>query len=182
MLQVKPVLKILGIQIQDDLKWGAQVDQMVKKASSKIWMLRRMKKLGVGENTIANFWKAEGRVHLEAAAAVWTSGLTARQSRDLQRVEHRAVAAFSARGEDPALTCRRLGLQPLAERRLKLAKTFANRTVKKSRHQDIFQRLENPRPGRGERTREWREEPCRTTRHHQSALPFLTRLLNGETK
>ena len=69
-LQVKPVLKILGIQIQDDLKWGAQVDQMVKKASSKIWMLRRMKKLGVGENTIANFWKAEGRVHLEAAAAV----------------------------------------------------------------------------------------------------------------
>ena len=30
-LQVKPVLKILGIQIQEDLKWGAQVDQMVKK-------------------------------------------------------------------------------------------------------------------------------------------------------
>ena len=33
-LQVKLVLKILGIQIQEDLKWGAQVDQMVKKASN----------------------------------------------------------------------------------------------------------------------------------------------------
>ena len=92
-LQVKPVLKILGIQIQEDLKWDAQVKQMVTKASSKIWMLRRMKQLGVGETTIANYWKAEGRVHLEAAAAVWTSGLTVRQARDLQRVEHRAVAA-----------------------------------------------------------------------------------------
>ena len=181
-LQVKPVLKILGIQIQEDLKWGAQVDQMVKKASNKIWMLRRMKNLGVDETTIANYWKTEGRIHLEAAAAVWTSGLTARQSRDLQRVEHRAVAAFTSRREEPTLTCRRLGLQPLAERRQKLAKTFAIRTTKKSRHQDMFVRLDNPRPARGERTREWREEPCRTSRHHQSALPYLTRLLNGETK
>ena len=50
-LEVKPVLKILGIQIQNDLKWGAQVEQMVTKASSKIWMLRRMKQLGVDERT-----------------------------------------------------------------------------------------------------------------------------------
>ena len=136
-----------------------------------------MKLLGVGETTIANFWKAEGRVHLEAAAAVWTSGLTVRQARDLQRVEHRAVAAFTSRREEPALTC-----QPLVDRRLKLAKSFACRTVKKSRHKDMFLRLDNPRPVRGSRVREWREEPCRTRRHQQSALPHLTRLLNGETE
>ena len=106
------------------------------------------------ETTITNFWKAEGRVHLEAAAAVWTSGLTVWQARDLQRVEHCAVAAFTSWREEPALTCRRLGLQPLADRRLKLAKCFACRTVKKSRHKDMFQRLDNPRPVRGDGVRE----------------------------
>ena len=59
------------------------------------------------EKTICNFWKAEGRVHLEAASVVWTSGLTVQQSRQLQRVEHRAVAAFSERREDPKISCRR---------------------------------------------------------------------------
>ena len=143
-------------------------------------MLRRMKQLGVDENTICNYWKAEGRVHLEAASSVWTSGLTVRQAQDLQRVEHRAVAAFTSWREDPALTCQRLGLQPLAARRLKLAKTFAKRTVEKSRHKDIFTRQDNPYPGRGGVRREWREPTCRTKRHIQSAVPFLTRLLDGE--
>ena len=173
-------MKILGVNIQSDLKWGAQVEQMTKKASNKIWMLRRMKQLGVDEKTICNYWKAEGRVHLEAAAAVWTSGLTVRQAQDLQRVEHRAVAAFPSWREDPALSCQRLGLQPLAARRLKLAKTFAKRTVEKSRHKDIFTRHDNPYPGRGGVRREWREPACRTKRHLQSAVPYLTRLLNGE--
>ena len=179
-LEVKSTLKILGIQVQHDLKWNAQVEQMTKKASSKIWMLRRMKQLGVDENTICHYWKAEGRVHLEAASAVWGSGLTVRQAQDLQRVEHRAVAAFTSWREDPALSCLRLGLQPLAARRLKLAKTFAKRTVEKSRHKDIFTRIENPYPGRGGVRREWREPQCRTKRHLQSAVPFLTRLLNGQ--
>ena len=79
-LEVKPSLKILGVMVQQDLKWGEQVDQMTKKASKKIWVLRRMKTLGLDEKTICNFWKAEGRVHLEAASVVWTSGLTVQQS------------------------------------------------------------------------------------------------------
>ena len=33
-----------------------------------IWLLRRMKQLNVDERTITNYWKAEGRVHLETCA------------------------------------------------------------------------------------------------------------------
>ena len=154
--------------------------QMSKKASRKIWVMRRMKTLGLDEKTICNFWKAEGRVHLEAASVVWSSGLTVQQSRQLQRVEHRAVAAFSDRREDPAISCLRLGLQPLANRRHKLALKFAKQTVSKSRHSDLFTRLENPHEGRGTVKREWREPKCRTRRHMKSALPYLTRLMNGE--
>ena len=119
-------------------------------------------------------------LHLEAAPAVWTSGLTVQQSRKLQRVQNRAIAAFSSRREDPMISALRLKLEPLEARRRKLALKFAQKTVKKSRHSDIFSKLENPHQGRGAIRREWREPPCKTRRHLKSAVPYLTRLLNGE--
>ena len=64
--------------------------------------------MGLDEQSICNFWKAEGRVHLEPASAVWTSGLTVQQSRKLQRVQNRAVAAFSDKREDPKISALRL--------------------------------------------------------------------------
>ena len=44
-LAVKSVHKILGLFVQNDLRWGAQIEHMVKKASKKIWLLRRMHNL-----------------------------------------------------------------------------------------------------------------------------------------
>ena len=49
--------------VQDDLKWDAQIKLMVRKASAKIWLLRRMKQIGVDELTIVSYWKSEGLVH-----------------------------------------------------------------------------------------------------------------------
>ena len=179
-LEVRSSLKLLGIMVQEDLRWGEQVALMTKKASRKIWVMRRMKKLGLDEKTISGFWNAEGRVHLEAASVVWGSGLTAHLAQHLQRVEHRAVAAFSEKMEDPRISCQRLGLEPLDVRRQKLALKFAKRTIKKSRHDHIFTKLDNPHEKRGKVKKEWREPVCRTRRHFKSALPYLTRLLNGE--
>ena len=44
---------------------------MVTKASKKIWLLRRMRQLGVDEKTITTYWVMEGRVHLEAGVPVY---------------------------------------------------------------------------------------------------------------
>ena len=73
-----------------------------------------------------------------------------------------------------------LGLEPLEERRRKLCMKFAKSTVEKSRHGDMFKKLEKPHQSRGNVNREWREPTCHTKRHLKSALPYLTRLLNGE--
>ena len=180
-LQTKSHHKILGLQVQNDLKWGAQVEQMTKRASKKIWLLRRMKRLGVDDTTITNYWKSEGRCHLEFCAPVWAGGITQAQARDLTRVQRRAVAAITGSWrEDYTAACLRLGIEAdLHLRRLQLCKTFAYKTATKSRHQDLFTRLDNPHQTRsGGKT--WREPPCRTRRHLQSARPHLTRLLNGE--
>ena len=80
-LQEKTSMKLLGVMIQNDLRWEAQVAHMVTKASKKIWLLRRMRQLGVDEKTITTYWVMEGRVHLEAAVPVWAGALTSSQAR-----------------------------------------------------------------------------------------------------
>ena len=94
-------------------------------------------------------------MQLEPASAVWTSGLTVQQSRKLQRVENRAIAAFSDKREDPKISALRLKLEPLDARRQNWPSSLLNKL--------------------------WREPPCKTKRHLKSALPYLTRLLNGES-
>ena len=57
MLEVKPVIKILGVMLQNDLKWGTQIDYITRKASKTIWRLQKMIQLGVDATTLALFWK-----------------------------------------------------------------------------------------------------------------------------
>ena len=145
-----------------------------------IWLLRRMKLLNVDERTITNYWKAEGRVHLEACAPVWAGGISAGQARRIQRVQRRAVAAITGGSrEEYTASCLRLGLEPdLGVRRLRLCRKFAKTTATKSRHQDLFTRVERLHNTRGG-GKEWVEPTSRTRRHQMSARPHLTRLLNG---
>ena len=182
-LSVKSSLRILGVEVQNDLRWNTQVENMVRKASKKIWLLRRMRRMGVDQQTIASYWKAEGNCHLEYCSPVYSGALTKQQQRDLARVQRRAVAAitgFHTRGEDLSVTCKRLGLEDdLGQRRYRLALKFAERTAEKSRHKDLFVRLNNPHNTRSG-GKVWRDPPCHTKRHLQSARPYLTRLLNGE--
>ena len=180
-LQLKESHQILVFQVQTDFKWADQITHMTNKASKTIWLLRRMKQLGIDETTITNYWKTEGRCHLEFCAPVWSSAITVAQARDLLRVQKRAVAAITGSWrEDYVTACSRLGIEAdLGVRRHNLCKTFAQRTATNSRHQDLFVRLENPPNTRGG-GKIWREPRCKTRRHLQSARPYLTRLLNGE--
>ena len=86
-LQVKKVHQILGIMVQDNLKWQTQCEEMVRRATSTTWALRRMRALGVPEATLVDYWKSEGRVMLPGP-------LTA-QSHSLDRAQRAAMAAIT---------------------------------------------------------------------------------------
>ena len=178
-LEVKKTLRILGVLLQDDTKWQAQVEEMVRQATNTIWVLRRMRSLGVDQKTLVAYWKSEGRVHLELACPVWHSGLTIAQSQALDRAQRVAMAAITGRWE-PSHTSQldQLGLERLQPRRVRLCRTFAERTARDSRHTDLFMPT-----GFGERagkhTVRYRESLSRTATHCNSAVPYLTRLLNS---
>ena len=179
-LEVKTEHKILGVMVQSDGGWGSQCQEMVRRATSTTWAIRRMKALGVSEVKLTEFWKSEGRVHLEYACPVWHSSLTAAQSKSLDRAQRVAMAAITGRWL-PSHTQQLLdlGLDRLGPRRDLLCKRFAERTARDSRHQDLFNPVQtNTRMGtQGTRYTEIR---ARTSTYYKSALPYLTRVLNQQ--
>ena len=175
-LEVKSELRILGVMVQSDLGWSAQCQEMVRRATNCTWAIRRMKTLGVSQEKLTQFWKSEGRVMLEYACPVWHSSLTVAQSRSLDRAQRVAMAAITGRWE-PSHTQQLLdlGLDRLGPRRDLLCKRFAERTAQSSRHSDLFTRVQtNTRRGQ-----HFTEIRARTATYHNSALPYLTRLLNN---
>ena len=103
------------------------------------------------------------------ACPVWHSGLTAGQSRDL---DGRWEASHSGQ-------LRQLGLEALGPRRIKICRTFAERTARDSRHMDMFVQS-GERPRKGKLVKTFREPNSRTATHFNSSLPYLTRLLNSD--
>ena len=56
LLEVKNEMKILGVILTPDLKWTAHINYICKKAYRNMWVIRRMKKLGVDTTTLVNYY------------------------------------------------------------------------------------------------------------------------------
>ena len=179
-LEERTTLKILGIQIQSNLRWNEQVNQMISRASKTSWVIRRMRTLGVDKWTLVEYWKTEGRVHLEMACPVWHSSLTLAQARSLERCQRVAMAAIVGHWA-LSLTdqLQELGLERLDSRRIQICKRFAYTTSTKSRHKDIFPLAVTSHPRPGKASRQYVEPLARTAMYQKSAVPYLVRLLNS---
>ena len=164
-LEIKKVHRILGIMVQDNLKWQTQCEEIVKKATSMMWALRRIRAMGEPEATMAM---------LGYGCPVWHSGLTTAQSYSLDRAQQVAMAAITGRWE-PSHTRQlaELGLERLSARRTRICKTFGQRTATNSRQMDVFTPVTSARS-----IRTYQEIFCRTDTYYKSALQYLTRLLN----
>jgi hypothetical protein len=180
-LEERTTLKILGIQIQANLRWNEQINQMITRASRTSWVIRRMRALGVDKVTLVEYWKSEGRVHLEMACPVWHSSLTRAQSRSLERCQRVAMAAIVGHWA-LSLTdqLQELGLERLDSRRVKICDRFARTTATKSRHKDIFTVAADRHPRPVKASRKFVEPITRTAGYKKSAVPYLTRLLNNQ--
>ena len=90
-LKVVTETKLLGIMLTNDLKWATNTEYSCKKAYGKMWTLRRMKLLDVDPTIICDVYVKEIRSLLELAVPAWHSGLTKKQSGDIERVQKVAV-------------------------------------------------------------------------------------------
>ena len=97
---------------------------------------------------------------------IWQSGLTLKQSVDIERVQ--CVAVGMMLGTVPyAQACATLGLKPLHVNRMELCKQFVLDTAsEESRHNDLFKLDKEVNPlSRGN---QYREHFCRKKRFYKS--------------
>jgi hypothetical protein len=179
-LDIVKETRLLGIIITDDLKWNAHVDFMCKKASKKIWQLRRMKILKLEPDILLDFYCKEVRSILEFGVACWNCGLTGKLSDQIERIQKICVNIIlcDSEWEIPYFVgCTMLGVEPLSFRRTDLCIRFAQKTSQDPRHVDLFVRSTNQFDTRQEKP-PYRDYQCRTGRFFKSPLCYLTRLLN----
>ena len=113
--------KLVGVIIQNDLKWTEQITNMISKARSRLYFLTQLKRAKAEEKDLLVFYKSIVRPHLEYSSQTWSSGITQTQSENIERVQRRALRIIYP-DEDSVSALRKSGLQTLQERRTKFSK------------------------------------------------------------
>ena len=55
-LELMEQIRLLGVIIHSDLKWGSNTEDIVKRASHKLWFLRRLKSLGANTEELLDMY------------------------------------------------------------------------------------------------------------------------------
>ncbi len=114
--------KLLGVWISNDLSWNIHVDMVLKKANSRLYALRLLKRAGLPAADIVQIYVSFIRSRIEYASPVWSS-LPNSLIDLLESVQKRALKiAYPGLTYEEALVTS--NLQPLSIRRDVSCKKF----------------------------------------------------------
>ena len=83
--------KILGVTVTDDLKWNAHVNNIVLKASKRLYLLRLLKRADLDVKSLIQFYCTCIRSILEYACQTFHSSLPQYLSDDIERIQKRTL-------------------------------------------------------------------------------------------
>ena len=179
LLETVSEVKLLGITIQNNLKWDAHIKDIEKRASAKLHMLRSLVKYGLPKEDLITVFVGYIRPLLEYASPVWSGGLTQYQNERLERVQKRALRIIFRRDYDNyTISLAQSQLQRLDERRQYLCTTFFQKTLSLT---DQFKQF-LPQKHCTRTLRNSKKIPdfkCKTSRMQNSPIPNLIRLYNN---
>ena len=174
-LEVLSDIRLLGVVVSDDLRWEKNTQYICKKAMQRMWTIKRMKHFKLGTDTLLDTYTKEIRSLLELAVPVWHSGLTAKQVRDIERVQKTALYIILGDAyTNYEVACTLLEIEPLEMRREQLCLKFAKKDFKKEK--SLLNRVEKTVKTRSNNL--VIEPKCNTKRFQKSSIPYLSKLLN----
>ena len=87
-------VKLLGITLSNDLTWKRHVDNIVKKAGKRMYMLYQLKRAGVNQADLVTIHISVVRPVVEYACPVWHTNLSIYLSDNIEMIQKRAVRAI----------------------------------------------------------------------------------------
>ena len=175
-LKVVTDIKLVGVILDQSLSWQKNTDYICQKAIQNLWIIRRLKKLKMNFWTLLDVYCKEVRSVLEHAVPVWHSGLTRKQTVQIEKVQKTAFKIILDNSYTNYETaCTLLCVEPLEFRRIQLCVNFAKRDYK--RQDTLFSRT-GVQPKTRSKPKLANEYKCRTRRYQKSSMPYLSSLLN----
>ena len=77
--------------VQSDMKWTSNTEQIVKRASNKLWIIRQLKGLGAQTEELVDIFIKQCRSILELAVPAWHGAITLVERQDIERVQKMAL-------------------------------------------------------------------------------------------
>ena len=181
-LEVLTETRLLGVQLHRNLKWDSNTGILYKKAMKKMWLIRRMKILGLEANIILEYYLKEIRPLTEHGVVAWNSGLTKSQSKQIEKIQKVAFKIIlSHKYQTYEAACKSLCLPTLSQRRTKLCINFAVNLFRSSRRDEFFTVLKQKPTTRGKQKLVL-EEISRTSRNYNAPHNYLSRLVNENSE
>ena len=85
------LFKLLGVHTVWSLSWSIHIDHIVKKATTRLYFLKQLKRTGLSSSHLLHFYITVIRPVLEYCAPVWHYALTKAQSESLEAVQKRTI-------------------------------------------------------------------------------------------
>ena len=173
-LEVVHETKLLGLVVSSDCRWEKNTKNVVQRGQARLWFLRRLKVLGASNTTLVDIYKLFCRSVLEYCAPVWAGSITKKNTQNIERVQKNAfkiIFGYHYTSYDDLLTD--IDESSLDERRDELSLIFARKCVKSEKFCNWFPTGVSTRGGC-----HYFESEAKTKRLRNSAIPYMTRLLN----
>ena len=175
-------VRFLGVQLRSDLSWRSNTSAICQKSFSRMWMLRRLKPLGATAGELLDVYDKQIRCIAEFASPVWTAGLTADESNQIERIQKCAFAIILAENYTSYQSAlKKLNRTSLSSRRAELNLTFGKKCLKSDKYQHWFtenEPTEMLNKTRSEQTKLLPVQARTSTFKHKSPIAYLTSLLN----
>ena len=117
------VFKLLGVNIDDKLKWNSHINSICSKASARLYFLKQLKRSGVSADDLVHFYITVIRSVLEYACPAWHTSLTVDCANQIESIQKRAVNIIYSNCNYRDV-CARINLQTLFDRREELCRSF----------------------------------------------------------
>ena len=179
-LQVVQSTRLLGITVDEKLTWKEHVNNTVRAASYRLYMLRRLRSLGAPAEDLKTIYTAFILPKLMYASPAWSSSLGITQQRQLERVQKRACrtilgAAYTT--YEDALTT--LSLSSITERHHEVLRSFGANLLQHPRHRDLLPPPAHRPPHSVRHRNVIQPIRARTDRYKKSPIPSLVKIINN---
>ena len=180
-LEIVQKTKLLGVILTDDLKWSENTRELVKKAFSRMELLRKVASFKPPIDDLKNIYMLYIRSILEQSCVVWHNSLTEENSQDLERVQKAAVRIMlGEKYTDYENGLMKVDLDKLNDRREHLCLKFAKNCINNEKTKDLFKMNEKTHNMEARNTEEFQVNHANTGRLKDSSIPYMQRLLNSD--